>query len=117
MRPMFSGIGRPLREIIFMSEVGEIFAATKELRKEYSNKRKENNGCKSKAMLVKNGISFESKNGGIHLVVSHKGSIADFWPTTGKFSIRGDNRYFRGVRLLIKIMRGDYTDEQFKALR
>ena len=51
------------------------------------------------------------------LIVSHKGKVADLWPSTGKFNIRGDKRYFRGVRLLIKILRGDYTDEQFKSLR
>jgi hypothetical protein len=85
-----------------MSEIGEIFAATKDARKAESQQRKQNNGCKSKAMLVKNGILFEAKNEGVHLIVSHKGKTADFWPTTGKFNIRGEVSYHRGVKLLIK---------------
>lgn len=100
-----------------MSEIGEIFAATKDLRKAESLKRKQSNKCGSMRMLNTNGISFEEKNGGVHLVIYHEDKVADFWPSTGKFNIRGDGRYFRGVRLLIKIMRGDYTEEQFKSLR
>lgn len=100
-----------------MSEIGEIFAATKEQRKHESKCRKRNNMNGSMVMLGENGINYESKNNGAHLIVSHKGKTADLWPSTGKFNIRGDSRYFRGVRLLIKILRGDYTEEQFKALR
>jgi len=99
-----------------MSEIGEIFAATKEQRKQESKRRKRNNLSGTMVMLGKNGISYESKNDGVHLVVYHDGKVADLWPSTGKFNIRGDNRYFRGVRLLIKIIRGDYTDQQFKSL-
>mgnify|MGYP003666597279 CR=1 FL=1 len=100
-----------------MSEIGEIFAATKEQRKHESKCRKRNNMNASRIMLGKNNINYESKNGGVHIIASYQGKVADFWPSTGKFNIRGDNRYFRGVRLLIKILRGDYTEEQFKALR
>jgi hypothetical protein len=100
-----------------MSEIGEMYAATKEQRAHESKHRKRKNMNGSMIMLGKNGINYESKNDGVHLVVSHKGRVADFWPTTGKFNIRGDKRYFRGVRLLIKIMRGDYSEEQFKALQ
>jgi len=100
-----------------MSEIGEIFKATKEHRAHESKCRKRNNMNGSMIMLGKNGINYVSKNDGVHLIVSHKGRIADFWPSTGKFNIRGDSRYFRGVRLLIKILRGDYNEDQFKALR
>lgn len=100
-----------------MSEIGEIYAATKEHRAQQSKQRKRKNMNGSMIMLGKNGMSYESKNNGVHLIVSHNGRVADLWPSTGKFNIRGDKRYFRGVRLLIKIMRGDYTEEQFKALQ
>lgn len=82
-----------------MSEIGEIFAATKEQRKHDSQKRKANNMVGSEIMLKKNGIEFERKNDGVHLYIEHKGRKADFWPSTGKFNIRGDNRYFRGVNI------------------
>lgn len=100
-----------------MSEIGELYAATKEIRKVESVKRKERNKHSSIKMLIDNNINFEEKNGGTHLVVKNNEYTADFWPTTGKFNIRGDNRYFRGVRLLIKIVRGDYSEQQFKSLR
>lgn len=100
-----------------MSEIGEIFAATKEQRANQSKYRKRNNMNGTMTMLGKNGISYKSKNNGVHLVVYHDGKVADLWPTTGKFNIRGDKRYFRGVRLLIKILRGDYTEDQLKSLR
>jgi hypothetical protein len=95
-----------------MSEIGEIFKALKPIRQEESRKRKEANTCNSTAMLERNGFDFESKNSGLHLVVSGKdggeGKIADFWPSTGKFCVRGTNEYRRGVRLLIKVMRGEH---------
>lgn len=100
-----------------MSEAIEYIKAAADLRKQDSKKRKAGNMAGSKGMLKSNGIDFEEKNGGVHLIVKHGDRVADFWPTTGKFNVRGDGRYFRGVRLLIKIMRGDYTEEQFKALQ
>lgn len=100
-----------------MSESIEYIRAASELRKEDGKRRKKNNAKSSANMLSMNGIGFESKNDGLHLIVKHNGRVADLWPSTGKFNIRGDKRYFRGVRLLIKIMRGDYTEEQFKALQ
>lgn len=100
-----------------MSEIGELYAATREIRKVESARRKERNKQGSVKMLIDNNINFEEKNGGTHLVVKHNEYTADFWPTTGKFNIRGDKRYFRGVRLLIKIVRGDYIEQQFKSLR
>ena len=100
-----------------MGDVGEAFKATKELRAADSRKRKQSNKSGSMEMLHANNIEFEEKNCGYHLVVKHSGKIADFWPSTGKFNIRGDSRYFRGVRLLIKIMRGDYNEQQFKSLQ
>lgn len=87
--------------------MGDYFRDTKEFRESESKKRKERNLNGSTRMLEKNGFDFEEKNGGVHLVVKHNGKIADFWPTTGKFCIRGTNQYKRGVRLLIKLMRED----------
>ena len=100
-----------------MSDSIELIKMAADARKEDTKKKKQSNKSSSMKMLNKNGISFEEKNNGTHLIVVHDDKVADFWPTTGKFNIRGDNRYFRGVRLLIKIMRGDYNEEQFKALR
>ena len=65
----------------------------------------------SPAMLRGAGIAFEARNNGAHLIVQHNGRVADFWPGTGLFNIRGDldrrgkPQYLRGVRLLIKQLR------------
>lgn len=65
----------------------------------------------SPAMLRGAGIAFVPKNNGAHLIVRHNDKVADFWPGTGKFGIRGEvdaegnQRYHRGVRLLIKRLR------------
>jgi hypothetical protein len=53
-------------------------------------------------LLDKNDIEYEVKNGGAHLIVSHNGLVADFWPGTGKYTIRGTNMYNRGVFNLLK---------------
>lgn len=84
-----------------MGDVGDYFRDTKEARKQLSKKKKCNNWSGSIAMLKANVIEFEEKSE-THLVVNHNGKVADFWPTTGKFCIRGTNDYKRGVRLLIK---------------
>jgi hypothetical protein len=99
-----------------MSEIAEIYNATKDIRKQYSAERKERNKNGSAAMLEQNGISFESKNDGIHLIVTHGGYVVDLWPTTGKFIIRGYKKHLRGVRLLIKIVRGDYSENDLKSM-
>ena len=81
-----------------MSEIGEMYS---HLKAESIVKRG-NNREFSANLLKNNNIDFESKNNGSHLIVNHNGKIADFWPGTGKFNIRGEDGYFRGVRNLIK---------------
>lgn len=73
--------------------------AYKEAKEDRRNKRLRNLEFSTK-MLTDNGVKFESKNGGIHLIINHKNIIADFWPSTGKFQIRGKG-YSRGVRNLL----------------
>lgn len=97
-----------------MGDMAEYWKDTKELRKSESKKRKDSNYSGSLKMLSDNGIEFEDK--GYHLVVKHNGMVADFWPTTGKFNIRKTRKYKRGVRLLIKLLRGDYSDNDFNNL-
>ena len=79
-----------------MSEIGEAFRALKEDRK----KKKEANKQSSTELLTNAGISFESKNGGTHLIVN--GGSIDFWPSTGLWIVRANGNRKRGVRKLIK---------------
>lgn len=76
-----------------MGDVGEDFRALKESRTEKKVKNLE----RSTELLNENNIIYSSKNGGTHLIITHHLKIADFWPSTGKYKIRGQNKYKRGV--------------------
>lgn len=65
-------------------------------------KKKESNLSWSTDKLAKDGIVFDSKNGGAHLIISHNEKIYDFWPSTGKFLDRSSGKYGRGIRNLYK---------------
>lgn len=51
-------------------------------------------------------IQFESKNGGVHLIVKHNGFIIDYWPSTGKFKDRKSEKYQRGIKNLVNYLKG-----------
>lgn len=84
-----------------MSEIGELFSGWKEL----SQQKRASNRVSSAALLTSAGIPFESKNNGAHLVVQVGQAIADFWPGTGLWSIRGTGKQSRGVRKLISALK------------
>ena len=80
------------------SEIAEMFKEHKEERRI----KKQSNLEYSTELLRANGIKFESKNNGIHLIVQGKDCKIHFWPSTGKYSaISGE--YGRGVRNVIKL--------------
>lgn len=79
-----------------MSELGETFSAYRELRRA----KKEQNKVNSIEILKNAGISYQTKNGGIHLIVGEY----NFWPTTGKFQNRITKKTGRGVFKLIKLL-------------
>lgn len=78
-----------------MSDMGEMYAV---LREHNKRKRAENRG-NSAALLRKNRIEFEERNGGAHLIISNPvmSETIDFWPGTGKWIVRGDKTPRRGV--------------------
>ena len=81
-----------------MGDMGEAFNGMKEA----SKLKRESNRCQSSKLLKSKGMDFESKNSGAHLIVTHEGSVFDFWPGTGKWIERGTGVYKRGVFRLIK---------------
>ena len=86
-----------------MSEVGEAFAAMKEADKV----KKAANLAASTKILEELNIPFESKNRGIHLVVTgKKDELFDFWPSTGKFIARKSSVSGRGIRTLLGYCNG-----------
>jgi hypothetical protein len=82
-----------------VSELGEIFEGWRDQRRE----KKAGNRASSTALLQERGVQFESKNDGVHLIVRGNGAVVDFWPSTGKFIVRG-GRTGRGVFKLLRIV-------------
>jgi len=58
----------------------------------------------STQLLKEAQIQFEVKNLGAHLIITHKDLVADFWPGTGLWQIRGTTKQARGVRKLIEAL-------------
>ena len=79
-----------------MGDMGDHFRAVREAGQ---NKRADNRK-KSPLILEAEGIPFETKNHGAHLIVAGR---ADFWPGTGKWKIRGGSGGF-GVRGLVEAL-------------
>lgn len=82
-----------------MSDLSEAFKAMKQHKKA----KKVSNLEYSTNLLNIKRVEFVSNNEGIHLVINHNGMIADFWPSTGKYQIRGKG-YFRGVKNLLSAL-------------
>ena len=69
---------------------------------EASQQRRASNRANSAALLRANGVPFESKNGGAHLIVRDgSGRIFDLWPGTGLWRLRGAPHRWRGVQSLL----------------
>lgn len=81
-----------------MGDMGDLFRDYKKAKKA---KKEQNN--KSSTALIKELYDVETKSP-YHLVVRHNDVVADFWPSTGKYHIRGTGKYHRGIRNLIKEM-------------
>lgn len=81
-----------------MSELGEIYGAMHEAGRE----RRASNRESTPDVLRAHGIAFEVKNGGAHLIVNHNNKVADLWPGTGKYQVRGSGKYRRGVFNLLR---------------
>ena len=93
-----------------MSEIGETWKAIKEQRK----KERAESGYKkgqcfldyAREELPKHGITFTEHNDGYHSICTKGDLVADFWPSTGKYKLRHQNGYGRGIQGLISAMYG-----------
>lgn len=61
--------------------MGDIFRDWSEIKK----KKRQLNLTYPTNLLIEQGIEFESKNGGVHLIVKADDTLIDFWPSTGFF--------------------------------
>ena len=83
-----------------MSDIGDDFKALREIKQA----KKESNRKSSTPMLSDAGYQFETRNGGIHLIIKHQGVTIDYWPSTGKWIPRGGTAS-RGIRPLLNYLR------------
>ena len=56
----------------------------------------------SAVLLREAGVGFSTRNDGAHLIIERGGKIIDFWPGTGLWVVRGQQKRHRGVRSLIQ---------------
>lgn len=93
------------------NELAETFRAMDEISKQ----KRANNRSSSPKVLRDNGIEFSEHNGGAHLVVYGKAVTVDFWPGTGRWTVRNKRlddvlkkaKTGFGVFNLIKLLKGE----------
>ena len=83
-----------------MSDMGELFNEWKKLKQE----KRQSNLQFSTELLKASGFEFESKNNGVHLIVTTGRGKIDFWPSTGLFQARWNGWQGRGIRNLLKTL-------------
>jgi len=71
--------------------------------KEAGQKKRLDNKLHATERLTKLGIDFESKNFGVHIIVSNKNGFIDYWPSTGMFIQRFNSKRGRGISSLLKL--------------
>jgi len=81
-----------------MGDMGDVW---RELNAQRQKKRADNRDASTRNLTAA-GIAFETRNGGVHLIVHGAGLTVDFWPGTGLWVVRGMSKRCYGVRHLIK---------------
>lgn len=90
-----------------MGDMADDFNALKTALREQSIRKRQHNRESSPQVLERHGVRYESRNGGIHLIVScgemGNETVVDFWPGTGKWIARDVAKSNgRGVFRLLK---------------
>ena len=84
-----------------MGDEGDFWADVKPAMQEESKQRRKSHRENAPKILAEQGVHFESKSGGVHLIVSGKQCKIDFWPGTGKWIERRGKRG-RGIFNMLK---------------
>jgi len=84
-----------------MGDMGEVF---REMTR-YKKAKRKSNTCSSTKVLQDQGVDFESKNNGAHLIVRRLDKVIDFWPSTGIWIDRATKTKKRGVFELLKYLK------------
>lgn len=73
--------------------------------KKDSQERRANNRASSTDLLRADGVEFDERNAGAHLIVPAGRDIVDFWPGTGLWIVRGSPVQHRGVHHLLRYIK------------
>lgn len=85
-----------------MGDMGEMWNDIKAARQA----KRASNRHDSAQILRDAGVQFVERNQGAHLIVNMRGHTVDFWPGTGLWRMRGSTQKHRGVRNLLKLVKG-----------
>lgn len=80
-----------------MSDMAETFKAMND----YAQAKRRDNTIKSTRLLKLANVEFVSKNNGAHLIVLNRW---DYWPSTGLFIDRSNQKRGRGITNLLRII-------------
>lgn len=86
-----------------MGDLGEFWRDVRASRKQRESIQKARSYEKSMKILAGNYVQFESKNNGMHLIVTGKDCLIDFWPTTERFISRDGKHDGFGAKNLLKL--------------
>lgn len=93
-------------------QVNEVTEMWRDYRHERQEKRADNRRL-SRERLTSEGIDFQERNDGAHLIViGGPTCVIDFWPGTGKWKERGSNQHGRGVGRLVRLVRHRDSQQQ-----
>ncbi|HDR1129100.1 TPA: hypothetical protein QB401_001262 [Pasteurella multocida] len=85
-----------------MGDMGEAFRDYSKFQKE----KRRNNLIYNTDLLIKSGVNFTSKNGGVHLIVEFNNMVLDFYPSTGLWWDRNNKgKKYRGVKNLLRYIK------------
>lgn len=87
-----------------MSDMAGDFRAHKEWARERKEKRYQESSS-AREEIWREALDVGSKNGGQHLVVRTAKDTIDFWPSTGRWVVRGKKAQGYDARSLLKRMK------------
>jgi hypothetical protein len=82
------------------SEDYDVFRHLKEIRQ----RKRASNRLNSTNLLIDFGVSFTQHNHGAHIIIQGRKPEVDFWPGTGRWRVRGEERARYGIRALLNYL-------------
>lgn len=84
-----------------MSDLADDFRALKEHRRKEKEKR-HSDSSEAREQIRREALDVEEKNNGLHWIVRTEKETIDFWPTSGRWMVRGNKAQGYDGRSLAK---------------